>query len=302
MSSGNLTADRRFAYAQMLRRDGDAEAAADVIAQALELAPAWPEGRFALAETLAEAGRKYDAMAAYEAYLLLDPADSMGASIKLALLGAGVPPAMPEAYIKRLFDEYAPRFDKALVEKLNYRAPEILRAALERVQPDSVFARVFDLGCGTGLAGVALRPRATWLGGVDLSPVMIKHAGRKALYDFLIAGDMVAALNDLETPCDLIVAADVLTYVGDLTTVFEATRQRLISGGFFAFTVQHDEGTSFSLGTEHRFNHGRGYIEKLATQTGFQIKILENAVSRQEKGVDVPGLVAVLQTAPMPTA
>lgn len=296
MSSGNLTADRRFAYAQMLRKDGDAEAAAEVIAQTLELVPEWPEGRFALAETLAEAGRKYDAMAAYEAYLALEPADSMGAAIKLALLGAGVPPAMPEAYIKRLFDEYAPRFDKALVEKLNYRAPEILRGAIDRARPQGAFARVFDLGCGTGLAGAALRDRAAWLGGVDLSPIMIKHAERKALYDALTAGDMVATLDTLEMPCDLIVAADVLTYVGDLTKVFEAVRRRLSSGGLFVFTVQRDEGTGFTLGAEHRFNHGRGYIEKLATQTGFKTVTLENAVSRQEKGADVPGLVAVLQT------
>ena len=298
MSSGNLTADRRFAYAQLLRRDGDAEAAAEVLAQTLELVPTWPEGRFALAEALAEAGRKYDAMATYEAYLVLDPADSMGAAIKLALLGAGVPPALPEAYIRRLFDEYAPRFDKALVEKLNYRAPEILRDAIDRLRPHGMFARVFDLGCGTGLAGAALRDRATWLGGVDLSPVMIKHAGRKALYDALTAGDMVATLDTLDTPCDLIVAADVLTYVGDLTGVFEAVRRRLTASGLFVFTVQRDEGTGFTLGTEHRFNHGRGYIEKLATQTGFKTLTLENAVSRQEKGADVPGLVAALQAPP----
>lgn len=298
MSSGNLTADRRFAYAQLLRRDGDAEAAAEVLAQTLELVPEWPEGHFALAEVLAEAGRKYDAMATYEAYLVLDPADSMGAAIKLALLGAGVPPALPEAYIRRLFDEYAPRFDKVLVEKLNYRAPEILRSAIDRLRPHGIFARVFDLGCGTGLAGAALRDRATWLGGVDLSPVMIKHAGRKALYDNLTAGDMVATLDALDPPCDLIVAADVLTYVGDLTAVFEAVRRRLSDSGLFVFTVQRDEGTGFTLGTEHRFNHGRGYIEKLATQTAFKTLTLENAVSRQEKGADVPGLVAVLQAPP----
>ena len=39
MSSGNLDADRRFAYAQGLRQDGDHAAAVDVFVQALELAP-----------------------------------------------------------------------------------------------------------------------------------------------------------------------------------------------------------------------------------------------------------------------
>src|SRR5882757_7520997 len=112
MSSGDLTADRRFEYGRMLREIGDPASAADVIAQALELAPAWPEGHFALAEALAEANRKTDAVAAYRAYLGLDPADSMGASIRLGLLGAAdIPTAFPDAYVRRLFDNYAPRFD-----------------------------------------------------------------------------------------------------------------------------------------------------------------------------------------------
>ncbi len=295
MSSGNLTADRRFAYAQLLRRDGDAAAAADVLAQTLELVPDWPEGRFALAEALADAGRKYDAIAAFEAYLESDPADSMGAAVKLALLTETAPVVLPEAYLRRLFDEYAPRFEKALREKLHYRAPEILRAALDETQPGTIFARVFDLGCGTGLAGVALRDRAAWLGGVDLSAAMVKGARDKDIYDQLNVGDMSAALDDLTERCDLIVAADVLTYVGNLAPLFTAVRQRLTTPGLFAFTVQRYEGEGFVLGAEHRFSHSRTYIETVSAQCGFQILRLDPAVSRQEKGVDVPGLVAVLR-------
>lgn len=295
MSSGSLTADRRFAYALLLRRDGDAEAAADVLAQTLELVPDWAEGRFALAETLAEAGRKYDAIAAFENYLTADPADSMGAAIKLALLTEAAPKQMPEAYLRRLFDEYAPRFEKALLEKLRYRAPEILRAAIDTVQPDGTFARAFDLGCGTGLMGMALRDRAGWLGGVDLAPAMVRGAEDKNIYDQLLVGDMVAAVLALGEPCDLMVAADVLTYVGDLTDVMHAVRARLTSEGLFAFTVQRHEGDGFVLGAEHRFSHSRTYIEDIAATAQFSISYLENAVSRQEKGVDAPGLAAVFR-------
>lgn len=293
MSSGNLTADRRYEYAVMLRREGDFAAAADMIAQTLELAPAWPEGHFALGETLAEAGDADQAVAAYRAYLKLDPADSMGAAVKLALLGADTAAALPEAYVRRLFDEYAPRFDTALVDKLKYRGPEILRTAVDRVQPDGIFARVFDLGCGTGLAGIAFRDRARWLGGVDLSPGMVKEAARKNIYDALSAGDMVAALKDLDAPCELILAADVLTYFGDLTDVFDTVRAKL--DGLFAFTVQRRDGDGFTLGAEHRFNHSEAYIAALAERTGFSIVLMEPAVTRQEKGVDVPGLVVVVR-------
>jgi len=294
MSSGNLTADRRFAYAQLLRRDGDAEAAADVLAQTMELVPEWAEGQFTLAETLAEAGRKYDAIPAFEAYLKLDPADSLGAAVKLALLTETTPAVLPDAYIARLFDEYAPRFEKALVEKLGYRAPQILREALDEVAPSRRFARAFDLGCGTGLAGAALHDRLKWLGGVDLSAAMVKGAEDKGIYDQLIVGDMKTALAD-QLDCDLIVAADVLTYMGDLASLFKAVARALKADGLFAFTVQRHEGDGFMLGAEHRFSHGHAYVEALAATTGFDVLLLREAVSRREKGVDVPGLVAILR-------
>jgi len=296
MSSGNLTADRRFAYALLLRRDGDTEAAADVLRQTLELVPTWAEGWFALAETLAEGGRKYDAITAFEDYLKLDPADSMGAAVKLALLTETKPATLPPAYLTRLFDEYAPRFEKALIEKLHYRAPQILRAALDESEPSRTFARVFDLGCGTGLAGVAIRDRAGWLGGVDLSAAMVKGAESKGIYDQLTVGDMLAALERLDEMCDLILAADVLTYVGELAPAFALARKHLKAGGLLAFTVQRHEGDGFKLGAEHRFSHSRSYIEALALQTGLEVLVLKEAVSRQEKGTDVPGLVAVLRS------
>ncbi|MGE4062624.1 MAG: methyltransferase domain-containing protein [Rhodospirillaceae bacterium] len=294
MSSGNLTADRRYAYAQTLRAEGDAAGAADVIAQALELAPAWAEGRFALAETLAEAGKTIEAAGAYRDYLAADPSDSMGAGARLSLLGAAPTPAqLPSAYVSRLFDEYAPRFDAALTERLNYRGPEVLKDAVTRVWP-GMFSRVFDLGCGTGLSGVAFRDAAEWLGGVDLSPAMVKRAQARKIYDYLESGDMSAALLALDEPCELIIAADVLVYVGDLAQLFSTVRKKLVLGGVFAFTTQRAEDGDYVLGREQRYSHSRAYIRRLADACDFEVARLEDAVTRQEAGKDVPGLVAVL--------
>ncbi len=294
MSSGNLTADRRFATAQTLRAEGDFAGAADVIGQALELAPGWAEGHFALAESLADSGRPEDAAAAYRAYLVLDSKDSMGAAARLTLLGAAPTPAgLPPAYIARLFDEYAPRFDSALTDRLNYRGPQVLKEAVTRAWPQS-FSRVFDLGCGTGLSGAAFRDVAGWLGGVDLSPAMVKKAEAKKIYDHLEASDMSAALLALVEPCELILAADVLVYVGDLAEVFATVRGKLVPGGLFAFTVQRAESGDYALGREQRYSHSRAYIERCADAADFEVALMEDVVTRQEAGKDVPGLVAVL--------
>ncbi len=296
MSSGNLDADRRFAYAQGLRQDGDHAAAADVFAQALELAPGWAEGHFALAEAQADAGQRDNAVDSYRTYLALDAADSMGAGVRLHLLGAATRPhTLSGAYVRRLFDEYAARFDQALVHKLNYRAPQLLRAALG----ERHFQRAFDLGCGTGLTGEAIRELCTWLGGVDLSPAMTQAAARKAIYDSLEPADMLAALKSVE-PCDLMIAGDVLVYCGDLAPIFTAVRAKVTADGVFAFTLQRSEGEDYVLGTEHRFSHARDYVMRVAQETGFALQKIEDVVCRQEKGLDVPGLLVVLN--PKPTS
>jgi predicted TPR repeat methyltransferase len=296
MSSGSLTADRRFAYAQSLRDDGDMAAAADVMAQALEEAPAWAEGRFTLGEMRAGAGDSEGAVTAYQAYLALDPADSMGAGARLALLGAvAAPTALPDAYVQRLFDQYAPRFDSALVEKLSYRAPGLLQAAIAQAAPGRRFARTYDLGCGTGLAGAALRGQTGWIGGVDLSPAMVRLAEQKRIYDDLRTGDMGQALKELDSPCDLIAAADVLVYCGNLAPLFAAVKNALTADGLFAFTVQRADSGAFVLGPEQRFSHSRAYIAERAATAGMTVAILDNAITRQEKCVDVPGMIAVLR-------
>lgn len=294
MSSGNLTADRRYAYALSLRAEGDAAAAAEVIAQALELAPEWAEGRFAMAEALGEAGKPQEAARAYRDYLSADPADSMGAGARLALLNASpMPPGLPPAYITRLFDEYAARFDAALTERLLYRGPALLKDAVARVWP-GLFSRVFDLGCGTGLSGAAFRDVAEWLGGVDLSPAMVKQAQSKRIYDHLEMGDMTRALRGLKEPCELIIAADVFVYLGALEDIFAAVRGKLVPGGVFGFTVQRGEREDYVLGAEQRYSHRRDYIARLADAAGFEIALIEDAITRQEAGKDVRGLVCVL--------
>lgn len=290
MSSGNITADRRFAYAQALRAEGDHLAAADMLSQALELAPGWPEGRFAFAEALASAGRTAEAIVAYRAYLMADPADSMGAAARLALLGEATPAHLPAAYVARLFDAYASRFDAALTEKLKYRAPALLRDAVTRISPGR-HERIFDLGCGTGLGGAAFRDLTPWLGGIDLSPAMIRQAVSKGIYDHLETGDILTGLSHLSAPCDLVIAADVLVYTGDLAPLLAAARPQ---AKMFAFTVQQAAHGDYSLGPEQRYSHSRDYLTQRAAAAGFTAALMEDAVIRQEADKDVSGLTVVL--------
>src|ERR1700724_442454 len=156
LSSGDVLADRRYERAKAYAAEGDRAAAADLLMQALERAPRFASGWFALGEIRAEAGERPGAIAAFRAALAADPSDCHDAALKLARLDAGDPAdAMAPGYVRTLFDQYAANLDHALVEGLGYRGPALLRAALRAAvaarQRPFRFARALDLGCGTGL-------------------------------------------------------------------------------------------------------------------------------------------------------
>ena len=175
--------------------------------------------------------------------LVLEPEGDAGETARanierLELRLDEAPATLPQAYVARLFDQYAGRFDTALTEGLRYRAPLLLREAIVSAAPGRRFARAFDLGCGTGLGGAAVRDLVGWLGGVDLSPAMLRQAEHKNIYDHLETGDMVTALAHLTARCDLVISADALVYLGELGPVFGAVRGALAPDGLFAFTAQ----------------------------------------------------------------
>ena len=124
LASRELIAERRFAYAKAAAEEGDFRAAAEVLEQALERAPDWAGAWFALGEARGTLGELDAAAEAFRAALRSDPADAQGATARLALIGRGdAPAALPQAYVARLFDQYAPRFEAHLTERLGYCAP-----------------------------------------------------------------------------------------------------------------------------------------------------------------------------------
>ena len=298
--SGDLLADRRFDMALQFFARGDHEAAADLMAQARAIVPDWPPAAFRHGEILAAHGDVPAAAAAFDAYLALDPADRMGAALKLALIGARpMPASLPDAYIASLFDEYAPRFDRHLTEKLGYDVPQTLAAVVDRVRPAGGL-RILDIGCGTGLAGVALAPRRDWLEGVDLSPAMIAQAQGKGIYDRLHAGDMLAYMRArAERPdgiFDLIIAADVLIYTGDLGPAFAAARPLLTADGLFLFSLQDGAPDgAFILGADHRYAYSASYVRDCARTAGLRVAEISAARLRRDAGRDVMGMICLLE-------
>ncbi len=297
LPSGDLIADRRFAYGVAAAEDGDFAAAAEMFEQALERAPGWPTALFALGDAREELGLGEGAAEAFRLAVAADPADVLGASVRLARLGATDPlTGLPRAYVTRLFDDYAPRFETHLVAALAYRGPALTIEALDAAAPGRRFAAALDLGCGTGLMGAAIRDRVGRLEGVDLAPAMIAKARARGAYDALEAADAVERLERSPPGAfDLILAADTLCYFGDLQPVFAACRRALADGGLVAFTAETFDGEGFRLLEGLRFAHAPSYLEATARAAAFRPVILWRAWARREADVEAPGLVGAFE-------
>lgn len=275
------------------------EGAAAAFERAVTAAPKSSEAVWCLAEARRALGQNDRAAALYRRCLELDPDDRHGAALGLSQVSAAPPPERaPDAYVRQLFDDYAGTFDSALVDKLAYRAPALLAEALAPVLDGRGGLDVLDAGCGTGLAAPVLRPLAARLDGVDLSPAMVDKARQRGLYDGLDVGELGDVLANRPGRYDLVVAADVLVYFGELAPVMAAAGGALRDGGVFAFTVEcADDCTSYLLGAKNRYAHAPDYVRQRAVAAGFDVAVMGPAVTRREAGADVPGLVVVLRKA-----
>ncbi|MCE3261122.1 MAG: hypothetical protein K0R43_201 [Pseudoduganella sp.] len=280
----------------LLLRAQEHEEALASFQDALQVRPGYARAQLGMANTLRAMGRREEAVAAYQQALAFG-ADADTVGYMLAIMGAEqAPGASPAAYVKALFDQYAGSFDHHLVDVLRYRTPTLLVEALRRHLPPGELD-VLDIGCGTGLCGPLLRPLATLLEGVDLSPHMLERARDTGLYDGVYCGDMVGYLRVRPASADVIVAADVFVYVGDLRPVFAVARLALRGGGRLAFSVEeHDGADAFMLRASGRYAHSRAGIEALARSHGFAVLEITPSTLRQESGGDMRGLLVILGT------
>jgi predicted TPR repeat methyltransferase len=296
-SSGNLLADRRFEFAQALAERGELAAAADLMAQTVALSPTFASAWFALGDLQERLGQSAQAESSFREALRHDPADRHGATLRLARLGVAAS-AMPSAYVETLFDQYAERFDHALVDGLAYRGPALLRAAIERTSPPPRrFAHMLDLGCGTGLAGAAFRDLAERMTGVDLSAGMLAAARAKNLYGDLVQADLATFLAESREIYDLVVAADVFAYLTDLSPVCAAVAGVLSPVGLFGFSVETHAGDGVVLGEKLRYAHGGAHVRTALAAARLAVVEMEPASTRNEAGVPVAGLVVVARPA-----
>jgi len=283
-----------FHLASVRFRQGDCAAAAEFWKCSSRLLQDPLDSLENLALTLKRLGDVKGEIRCWETILANDPSHP-AASHMLRALGCGDTPQKPDRrYISRLFDRFAPEFDRVLTQ-LEYSVPDFTPRWMQSTfgEPAKQL-RVLDAGCGTGLCGQHLRPWAGDLAGVDLSSQMLEHARLRAIYDTLEHADLVEFMLGTPNRFDLVFAGDVLCYFGDLAEVIAAACAALRPGGSLAFSVETTEECplGYTLQSHGRYAHAPRYVAQEVARLGSQVcepEFLEIVV-RTELAQPVQGL------------
>ena len=311
VASEDTRVDALYSFSRALAAVGDNSGSAVYLCEALEAASGSSQ-----AKSTALSAHWLRAALAYP----LPPELVIRARKALAGVGEPLSAGPPLFYTASLFDGYAGSFDKHLAS-LSYSTPAAVASlALQAAGrgPSFMWTRCIDLGCGTGLSGAALRRSCVALEGVDVSDGMLAAARARGVYDVLHFADASAwlASNSTRSPPekevpgsaapDLLVAADVLGYIGALGSFFAAAAEtisraprlppatspdtRLLVVSAESLPPGDDGGSAgFRVMSSGRCAHASAYVRRAAADAGLELRTHAHTVLRRSAGTDVDG-------------
>ena len=108
---------------------------------------------------------------------------------------------------------------------------------------------------------------------------------------------------------DVVSAADVFVYLGNLDEVAVQARRLLRSGGHFAFSVESLDaltndasgvaaGRDFQLNASGRYVHSIAYLSRVAAHNGFDVLGIADTQVRLDNGKPVQGYLALFRRPP----
>ena len=300
-----LALDPRYAEAhnnygtvqQLLQRG---EAAQASYRRAIELKPGLAQPYLNLGRLLQQIGKAAEAQACYAQALHHVPEPEVFRHLLDAAQGASTAQA-PPAYVRTTFDSFAQQFDRHLVDTLDYRIPQLLDSAVRALAPPAQM-EILDLGCGTGLCGNCLRDLARRMVGVDLAAKMLEVARARGDYHELVHAEVGQYLaSQADASFDLLVAADLLIYIGDIGPLMREAARVLRPAGLFAFSIEQPSQAcdSYRLEESGRYAQSLAYVSTLAREHGLSERSCGDVAIRKHGAQAMPGQLLVLAKPPV---
>jgi predicted TPR repeat methyltransferase len=293
-----FTPKELFTFVKRLKEYGQVRPAYLCAKRVVELEPENWDMWYELGDLCQSVGKRDEARVAYQKYFDIHPDDAEIEHLLIALRDDAPPARASDRTIQQIYKDFAWNYETRMVKDLGYKGPEQLQAAIKSVIGDRSGLAVLDLGCGSGLSGVALKPFAAKMVGVDLSPEMLEIAGKRNIYDALEVGEITAWLVNAKDKFDIVASLDCLIYFGDLREIVGGAAKVLNPGGVMALSTERGDQFPFQLTDTGRFAHHPDHIREAAAEAGLHVGILTEGFLRMEYGSKVTGIFAVLQKKP----
>jgi predicted TPR repeat methyltransferase len=294
-----MTAEELLGITKKLRMVGAVQAAYVCGKKVVELAPDNMDAWYDYGEIAQCVGKREDARQAYEIYFKAHPEDGEIEHLLIALADGVPPPRTSDHAILHIYKTFAASYDTRMRDDLKYVGPEKLMDLARPFLGGRDHLRVMDMGCGSGFAGLVLKPLSADLTGVDLSPEMVELSKGRDVYDRLEVAEITEWLNagaevGGDGNFDLIFSSDCLIYFGDLTVILAAAANRLKPNGVMAFSLERGLKPPFHLTDTGRYTHTGGHVQDAAARAGLKLLAQDESFLRMEWGEEVIGLYTVL--------
>ena len=289
-----LSAGELSDLAERLREKGKNQTAYLCRKRATELDPSDPKAWKSLGDVAHIVGRRAQAREAFNKYLELQPGDAEVQHLVVALSDDAVPARAPDECIRQIYRDFSTYYESQMVDDLGYEGPARLHDAIRSAMGTPAGLNTLDLGCGSGLAGVSLRPLSSRMVGIDLSPEMIELARAREIYDQLAVAEITDWLDQTDEQFDIIAACDCLIYFGDLHQIVAAAAKRVSSDGALALSMERSDHYPFRLMDSGRYAHHPDHVREVASAAGLKLAHLDEAFLRTEYDNEVTGLFAIL--------
>ena len=253
--------------------------AANLLLNAYRLNPKFEEISINLFETLNLLALKDSEKALKTAtlWLELDNANIFAQKLNATLQGEYF--ENNHLFNEKLFDHFADNYE-LVMQNLGYS----VALAVGRIVGNEP-TNIVDLGCGTGLLGMALKTAQNKIIGVDISQKMLDKAADKNVYDRLIKDD-IAHFLEHHDDFDMAIMGDVCGYISNIEYIIALLKNKKV-----VLTIETTTQDNVSIGPSGRYRHNPEYIEKLLRENGFKVIFKEDIVLRKEAGEDVKGII-----------
>ena len=186
----------------------------------------------------------------------------------------------PKAYglktqedINNLYDDWAETYDIEVKEN-GYVSPTRTALALKSVLP--LEALIYDVGCGTGLSGVALKEIGfSNIHGSEINPNMLKKAQQTGAYQSLRLGDITNPFPDRLGLYDAIVAVGVIGAGAAPARLMREALNALLPGGLLAFSLNDAAMAQQSCQDELKFILNSGSAIELFSEYGPHLSLID---------------------------